>query len=324
MVKKICYLFVSILLLSFGYTNAFANIDLIEIRVLPESIVYQDRYTLGEIAELDGFDVEAIQELSKVKIGVSPIPGKSHIISNYQIHSKIKNRFRKHQFNIQIPDKAIISRASLKINKDQIKQIVENEIKKQYKQYPDINITIKTRLKDIFIPKGKASYDVKRIAKTGLIGGYNSWMLQLKLNGKPIKKLIIRAKVDVFADVTVAKGIIEKGTLVKKADVTVVKKNIARERANYKIKPGFIIGKQARRDIFKNETLKSHLIESPVILQKGMHIKLTYQTKNLKLSNIAKAMKSGRKGDIIPVKTLNGKVTIYAIVVDSKNVEITL
>ena len=318
----VCLVLLGGLLFTSG--NRFANTDLIEIRILPESIVYQERYTLGEIAELDGFDVETIQELAKVKIGVSPIPGKSHFISKYQIFSRIKNKFRNHQFNINIPPKAIVSRASLKIPREQIKQIIESEISKQYHQYADIKITIKTKLNDIFIPKGKASYEVKRVAKTGLIGGYNSWMLNFKLNGKPAKKLIVRAKVDVFEDVTVAKGNIEKGTLVQKSDITVVKKNISKERFNYQPKANLVVGKQARRDIFKNEAMKSHLVELPVIMQKGTPVKVIYQTKNLKLTNIAKAMKSGRKGDIIPVKTLNGKVTIYAVIIDSKNVEVVL
>ena len=319
---KICLALCGFLLIAQG--NIYSNTGLIEIRILPESIVYQDKYTLGEIAELDGFDVETIQELAKIKIGVSPIPGKSHLVSKYQISSRIKNKFRKHQFNITLPPKALISRASLKIPKAQIRQIIKNEIKKHYHQYSDINITIKTKLNDIFIPKGKASYEVKRIAKSGLIGGYNSWTLNFNLNDKPVKKLIIRAKVDVFEDVTVAKGNIEKGTLLQKSDITIVKKNISRERLNYQPKPDLVVGQQARRDIFKNEALKSHLIEAPVIMQKGAPVKIIYQTKNLKLTNLAKAMKSGRKGDIIPVKTLNGKVTIYAIIIDSKNVEVAL
>jgi len=148
--------------------------------------------------------------------------------------------------------------------------------------------------------------------------------LNFSLNSKPIKKLIIRAKVDVFEDVTVAKGNIEKGTLLQKSDITVVKKNISRERVNYQPKPELIVGQQARRNIFKNEALKSHLIEAPVIMQKGAPVKVIFQTKNLTLTNLAKAMKSGRKGDVIPVKTLNGKVTIYAVIIDSKNVEVTL
>ena len=61
----------------------------------------------------------------------------------------------------------------------------------------------------------------------------------------------------------------------------------------------------------------------PKVTLKMFH-EVIYQTKNLKLTNIAKAMKSGRKGDIIPVKTLNGKVTIYAVIIDSKNVEVIL
>jgi len=302
----------------------FANIDVIEIRILPESVVYNSQYTLGDIAELDGFDVDAIQELAKIGIGMSPIAGHSHYISQRQIESKIKNRFPRHQLNITVPPKSMVSRASVKISAEQIQQIIEGEIRKQYSTYDEVKITIKTRLKDVFLPKGKASYDIANIAKTGLIGGYSTWVLNLKLDEKPVKKLMIRAKVQVYGDVQVASNQIQKGTLVGAEDVKTVKKDISKERIGYMAEPEVIVGQQARRDIFKNEAIKDHLVEAPVILQKGDPVKVVYQTKNLKLTNLATAMRSGRKGDVIPVRTLNGKTTIYAVVIDSNSVEIAL
>lgn len=301
-----------------------AAIENIEIRILPESIVYNTHYSLGDIAELDGFNIDAIKKMAQMNIGTSPVPGRSLVLSPRYLKSKIRQKFKDVKFNIKLPTQAIVSRASIKISKDQIKKIIISEIKDNYKQYEDVRISVKTKLKDIFIPKGKASYKMSRLGKKSHIGGYNSWTLSFKLNEKEVKKLLVRVKVNVFDNVYVAKSKITKGKLIKKADLKMVKKDISKERKNFKATPKLVVGKQARRDIFTNESIKDHLVQKPVILDKGTPVKVVYKTKNLHLTNIAKAMKSGRKGDIIPVRTLKSNSTIYAMIVDSKHVEVIL
>jgi flagella basal body P-ring formation protein FlgA len=61
-----------------------------------------------------------------------------------------------------------------------------------------------------------------------------------------------------------------------------------------------------------------------MIVVKGAHMRVVYKTPSLYLSNLAMAMKSGRKGDIIPLRTLNSKKTVYAVITDAKNAEIAL
>lgn len=311
-------------LVCFFSVQVQAAFEDIEIRVLPESVVYNNQYSLGDIAELDGFDIDAIKKLAQIKIGTSPIPGRSLVLSTRYLKSKIRQKFRDVKINIKVPQKAIVSRASIKISKDQIKKIILAEVKDKYSKYEEIEITLKTTLKDIYIPKGKASYTMKMLGKKEQIGGYNSWMLSFNLNQKEVKKLLIRVKVDVFDNVYVAKSKITKGKLIQKTDLKVIKKDISRERKNFKTVPDLIVGKQARRDIFTNESIKQNLVQRPIILDKGTPVKVVYKTKNLHLTNIAKAMKSGRKGDVIPVRTLKSNSTIYAMIVDSKHVEVIL
>ena len=313
-----------ILFLVIASNQAFANIEEIVVRVLPEPIVYQEYYTLGDIAELDGFDVETIQKLAKIRIGKSPLPGKSYRISRNAIEKKLKGKINKNNLKLLLPKKPTINRASLKISAKQLESIVLKEIEGQFTSYEDIKITIKTKLKDIYIPKGQASYKIKRIGKNSKIGGYSSWMLTLMLNQKPAKKVLVRAKVDVFDNVLVAKGVISKGSKIEKTDLVEIKKNISRESIGFKVKNQLIVGKHARRDIFENEAVKGSLVGRPIAVEKGMPVRLVYKTKNLMLTNTAIAMKSGKIGDIIPVRTLRGKKIVYTVVLDSKNVEVAL
>jgi flagella basal body P-ring formation protein FlgA len=310
-------------LISLGLT-AKADIKTIDIRVLPEAIAYGDYYTLGDIAELDGFDIEAIQKLAKVRVGKAPLPGRSHLISKSQLQNRIKNQFAKHQLKLIMPKRAMVSRAAIKITRKELRNVILAEVRKQYHNHQDIRIKIKTKLRDVYIPKGNASYKISRIGDTLRIGGSSSWMLKLMLDEKEAKKILIRLKVDVFNDVVIAKGRIPKGKKIESDDLISVKKNISKERKGYESRPGIIVGEHARRNIYKNETLSSHLVEKPVIVVKGDHMRIVYNSPNLYLTNLAIAMKSGRKGDIIPLRTLKSKKTIYAVITNAKRAEITL
>jgi len=315
---------IGIFFLLFFSPETYASIDTIEVRILPESIAYGEYYFLGDIAELDGFDVEAIQKLAKVKMGKSPLAGHSHIISRNQVQNRLKRKYSKIKLKLIIPKRPMISRASLKIGKNQLENIIFSEIQSQFKEFQDIKISVRTRLKDVYIPKGEASYKIKRLGENVKMGGYSSWMLSLLLDKKEVKKLLIRVKVSIFDEVLVAKGKITKGKQIQEEDVVKIKKDISKERKGFKSGQKLIIGKYARRDIYKNESLKKNLVEKPLLIRKGSHIKIIYQTPGIYLTNVAIAMKSGKKGEIIPCRTLKSKKTVYAIVTDAKNVMILL
>lgn len=308
-----------------GVSSTFAiDIDTIEIRVLPESVVYGEYYVLGDIAEMDGFDVELIQKLAKAQIGKSPLPGKSYLLTRGQIENRLRNKAPDHKIKLVMPERPMISRAAIKITKEQLKDVVLAEVKKDFEGYDDINIIVTTKLRDVFIPKGNVSYQVSRVGKSLKIGGYSSWMFTLMLDEKPIKKIVVRIKAQVFDKVVVAKGQIPKGTKIDETDLVTMKKNISQERLGYESTPDLVVGEFARRDIFVNETLNPNLVEQPVIITKGARVKIVYKTSSVYFSNIAIAMKSGRKGDLIPLRTLKSKKTIYAVIKDSKNAEIPL
>lgn len=304
--------------------SLLADINNIEIRVLPESIVYNDTYSLGDIAELDGFDIETIQKLAKVEIGKSPLPGRSLVVSHGGVRRRVNQFSTERELKLILPSKPTISRASIKITDGQLKELALKEITKAHQEYDNVNVTIRSQFRTLYLPKGNVSYEMKRVGKNAKIGGYSTWALSLLSDEKEVKKLYVRAKVEVFDEVFVAKGKIKKGAKISENDLTKITKNISRENPSYQSKKGLLVGKQARRDIQKNESIKNQLVENPILIKKGSPVKLIYKTKNMLLTNIVKALKAGKKGDIIPVRPTKGRRTIYAVVIDENNVEVAL
>ena len=308
----------------FAASSTLADINKIDIRVLPESIVYDEYYSLGDIAELDGFDVETIQKLAKIKVGKSPIPGRSLYVSHGNIRRYLKSFESERKINLILPSRPIVSRASIKITDKQLQDLAMKEIKADYKDYDEVKITVKTQFKTLYVPKGNVSYKMTRIGEQNKIGGYASWNLKLFIDGREFKTMFVRAKTQVFDEVFIAKDKIARGKKIQKSDLKPVLKNISKERVGFTSEPDLAVGKQAKRIIYKNETVNGKLVEMPIIIKKGTPIKLIYKTRNLTLTNLVKALKEGKKGDVIPVRPLTGNKTIYAKVIDENSVEVAL
>jgi flagella basal body P-ring formation protein FlgA len=301
-----------------------ADINTIEVRILPESVVYGEYYVLGDIAELDGFDLEVIQQLAQVQVGKSPLPGRSHLITKAQVENRIRHQVGDKTLKLVHPARVMISRAALKITGEQLQKIILEEARKHYAEYKDIQIDVRTQLQDIFIPKGNASYEIKRIGDDLRIGGYSSWMLSLKLDDKEVRKLLIRLKVQVFEDVVVARDRIPRGSQIGENDIQQIRKDISGKQPGFTSDPDLVVGEFARRDISRNETIDPKLVEKPIIINRGARVKLVYRTPNLYLSNLALAMRDGREGDLIPFRTLDSQKTIYAVIRDANVAEIML
>lgn len=303
-----------------------ADINSIEIRVLPESVVYDEYYSLGDIAELDGFDIETIQKLAKLKIGKSPLPGRSLFVSHGKIRRVLNGSKIKRDFKLNFPSRPVVSRASIKITQQQLEELAYSVIKKEYQEYENVKITVRSKFRDLYLPKGKVTYETERIGNRGQLGGYLTWSLSLQLNGEEFKKLYVKAKVEVFDEVVVATKRITRGEKIAKEDLTSITKNISNAKIGYQSKQKLVVGQQAKRDIFVNETVSNGLVEQPILIKKGTPVKLIYKTKSMVLTNIVKALKPGKKGEIIPVRPLTGQSTktIYAVVVDSNSVEVAL
>ena len=300
------------------------SLSVIDIRVLSESAVYRDKYQLGDVAELDGFDIDLIQKLAGIELGHSPLPGRSHRITANQIKAKLRGLVHPDQYRLSLPKSPLVSRASIQITKAQLSTIIKDEITKQFKNFKEVNVTLKSNIKDQFIPKGKASYRIKRIGSAVKAGGVGSWSVRLEVDKKLYKKMVVRAQVEVIDQVVVAKGMIPQGKTIAASDLTTVTKDVSKMPSDYQSDSGLVVGQQARRAIGKNESVRPHLVEEPVILEKGQPVQLVYQTAKIYLSNVAIALRSGKRGELIPVRTVDGKRTVYATVVNGKRVDAAL
>ena len=310
--------------LSFSPNLLARGIDTIEVRILKEITVTGVDYRLGDIAELDGFNIDKIGELAKIRIGRSPLPGRTVPLSSSIVKSRLNRVLKATQYTLIMPKSAKVTRAYQMISAIDIKEKLTGVITDLYSDYDEVRVNIRSRIKDQFLPQGETAFNIKRVGKADRIGGHTSWKVELLHEGKEYKTLIVRAKVDVIDEVVVAKERIPRGEKIAQSDLISRKKNISAEKIGFKPAGDLVVGQQAKRDINRNEALKANLVEEPVIVERGATIKIFYQSANIYLTNVGVAMKSAKRGELIPIRTISNRKTIYAIVRNSNLAEVAL
>ena len=307
-----------------NHVYAEENRSQILIKIANESIVHQNYFTLGEIAEFNGFDVKLIQSLSEVRLGRSPLPGKSNLVHEKTIRSRLPYKLKKAAITFIIPEDSIVSRASVKVTKDQIKDIVLSQVHKNFEANAKIKIKFQSKIKDLYLPQGEVSYHIKKIGNVQKRGGYISWEINFKIDEEDLKKLIVRTKVSWVQDVYLAKKKIKRGEKITFNKLKIASKDTSGQKVGELIDMKSLVGKHARRDILPGELIKKNLLESPILIKEGKQVVLIYKTNNLELQTVAKVLKSGRLGQIIPVRNIASKKIIRARVMDSSSVEVVL
>ena len=315
---------IGIICLSLSSTVLANGIDTIEIRILKDITVTGDDYRLGDIAELDGFNIEKISELAKIRMGRSPRPGKSVPLTSSVVKSRLNRVLRPAQYKLIMPKRSYLSRDHQLITATEITAKINETIKALYTDYDEVRINIRSSIKDQYLPTGETSFKIARVGKADRLGGHTSWKVQLMHEGREYRSMMVRAKVDVIDEVVVAKDYIPRGNKIAEVDLIKRKKNISQEKLGFKPKGDMVVGQQAKRDINRNEAMKANLVEEPVIVDKGATIRIFYRSANIYLTNIGVAMKSAKRGDLIPVRTISNRKTIYAIVRDQNMAEVAL
>lgn len=303
------------------YSQSYDDSDTIKILLRNSIIVEGDKYTLGEIATLECSDIFLMEKLEKLKIGRSPLPNGNMTVSKSLIKSRLRPHIgsRKIRFNGQNNTK--ITRSALKVYGSEIEEVVKRYIREKYPN-EDMKIKITNKSRDIYLPKGELSYTIKPQREYKNEGGYRTYVVNFKINDKPVKKAYIGIYMKVYKEIYVAKDTIKRNQVIKEADLLKTRRNVDRVPTNYISEKEDIIGKIAKRPIGEKEILKINSLAQKPIITNGDRLLIVFETENLKLTARGVSMGKGCKGERIPVRNMESKAVVHARVISKNLVQV--
>ena len=294
--------------------NTISEAQQIKIFLPQSSVINSKKYRLGEIAQIEGEDYLLLDNLAKIIIGRSPLPGRKLTVTR----SLILSRLRSHKVDIKnfvFPgsDSTSIQRAALKISGKDIEQVVLNYIKESNNN-PDLKPRLLAKTRDIFLPRGQVSYVITSKGNIKKEGGYRNYEVEFSIDGKAFRKVSVRTYLKIYKEVYVARNTIKRNHIIEESDLLKVRKNVDRMPREYVTDKEQLIGKISTRTINPSEAIRGNTVKAPPLVKSGDRLQIVFETPFLRLSAPGISLAKGRKGERIPVKNVDSKIVVFATV----------
>ena len=296
---------------------------LITIRVRDRVEIDGDDVLLGQIAEIEGSDVQLIRKLKDILIGKAPLPGKSRHYAQSHLMMRLK------QYHIDVskviletPEQIEVSRSCIIIEKHKIEEIVAGYLRQNV---PRENKNI--RIREIRVPeavalsRGQISYKVTA-ADSQPLRGNCSIAVEFSVNGYAQKKIWATADIEILGSVVVTRKPLGRYKPIGEDDIELKTMDLSDLPDDVITDPEAVLGKRTIRAIGAQVALKADSVELPPLVKRGDLVVIIAESKGLKITTRGQVRKKGRLGEQIPVVNLDSNKLLYARVIDANTVKV--
>jgi flagella basal body P-ring formation protein FlgA len=281
-------------------------------------------FTLGEVAEFDGFDLETLRKLSQVSLGRSPLPGRSLVLSVSFLASRLAEVVPPERLRLHVPPGAQVMRATQRISG---REVAEQVLKLAAAQSGEQDGALEQKLlgdpPDAELPMGELSWEIAELGVNLTPGGPRTFRVVARVGGEEAWRTVVRIKQEVYRDVLVALRSIRRNQVVQAGDLAGMRRNVAGLKLErFLTRPAEVIGQRAKRSIARNEWIERDMLVAVADVAEGGAVTLVYRTPALHFRAPGVAMVPARVGEFIPVRNLASGKIVYGVVQDDDTVKV--
>ena len=300
------------------------GLDEIVVRIQPSPEVGGDTFTLGEVAEFDGFDVAGAAALAKLSLGRSPSPGRSMALSEPLVRSRLAGLGQSDRVRLVVPRNAQVTRASQTVAAAEIEELVRAQaLKDAGGDSASVKQEVLTPLNDLLFPKGAVEWQVEPVGKHLVPGGDRSYQVVAHVDGKEVWRMPVRVRQKVYQTIVVAKRPIRRDQTIGSDDIATVRRPVnASQEAGYTGNPSAIVGMKAKRPIAQDEPISEAIVRVPAAVSEGGRVQVVFETNLLLMEAPGVALVAGQIGQFIPVRNLETGKVVYGVVQSDERVKV--
>ncbi len=317
----------------------------IEIRIWPEVTVDTGRVVLGQIATISGLGDE-VGALKSLPISIPVAGSRELVIRAWQVAEQISQagfdpvdiritgaaRCKVHivkrtERTASIEDvgsgnsslSAVTSRGSLE---NKIKQLIYNHLKR-YVLHGEYKLSVKFNpvIRDLLALSEPAyQFEIEPQKRRAKWVGLVALKVRVFQRGELIQTVPILVRVDLSVKVLVARRKINSKAIVSKRDVEWSWRSIKELRGKEPVKMSDLSSMRSKHLIPSGCILTKDLFEPIPLVKRGQLVTVIYHNGGLEIKTVGKAMRTGCKGEIIPVRNERSKNIFQAKVLSSGKV----
>jgi flagella basal body P-ring formation protein FlgA len=135
--------------------------------------------------------------------------------------------------------------------------------------------------------------------------------------------LYVPIEVRVFRDVVVSNRAMERGQTIGASDLRLEERNVLATGAGALMNLEDAVGFSLRRNVPVNAMLNSGTVEPPLLVRRGDRIQVSVRAGGINVSAVGEALRDGRLGERIPVRNIQSKRVVEAVVTGAGRGEAT-
>ena len=287
----------------------------LEIRVKDRSEIDGDMVYLRDIATFSPANDSRVDKLQVIEITTSPAPDSFRKINkDFILYKTARFTNAEQDITLTSPDTVIIERTAQVVSEETLKEIFQDYVMDNAPWERDqIAIDRINSPPSIALPKGDLDWEVHEKQNNNFIGNF-SIMIDFRVDGDSLRKIIVSGKISVFKDVIKAARNINRGDIITSQDITMVSEKIKYFRKDLVRSTKEVIGKRATRRIQADQTIKSGMFEIPPAIEKGDIVVIKAENNELLITATGKALEEGCLEDQIRVVNTSSGREITATV----------
>jgi flagella basal body P-ring formation protein FlgA len=286
----------------------------IRIQGRAEAIVTDHTVRLGDVAQIDSPNIqddEAIIELKRIAVGVSPKAGDSVTFEGSKVLERLRDEgVRLDSIRYSLPRNISVTRAFREVKLDELERALASFLAKGEKQVDVKQIIVE---RPIRVPTDSLGLEVVALQNTrpGHIGvDYKS------VAGSDEVRFQLKAVADEWRLMPVASRPLVKGATITADDVQLMKVNgtsVGRDAIEHL---GDIVGRNLIKDIGQGEMFKASVVVVPAVITAGSRVVVVFRQNRLEVTASGIALENGGMGQDIRVRNDSSKKVIVGKVSD--------
>jgi len=208
------------------------------------------------------------------------------------------------------------------LNEAKVRQIVMDYLQ-QKTRFLDVAVQLKKIgfSGEIALPAGNTSYEV--VSPQDWEGwGRCALALIVRIDDRVVKNIPLNVEVEALTDVVVATRAMERGMVVEKGDVALLKRDMATVPAKTCRNLDEVLGKRVRVGMRGNCPVRSDYLERLPVVKSGQLVTIVAENDKFRITTTGRAKGNGAEGEIVSVQNLTTQKEMPAVVVDAGTVRV--
>jgi len=278
---------------------------------------------LGDVAKLDEQSPLA-EALATQPVGQAPAPGETFVLRSQNIKQHLlSSRSLAGDILWSGSPTIQISRQGVTINADKIQAIIADYISYNKKNLPkaDVRFMPNSLPLPFSVPTGHLTYDV--IPSNPGILNSSSFSIIFKVDGKVVKNMSVRGKIEALANIVVAAESLKKNLVLQPQHLNIVAVDI-NEIANPELDSRDLIGMQLTRALTTGSPVLGSMVEALPVVRRGQKVKIVIETGSLHLTTTGFAHSDGKVDQMIKIQNIDSNKMVHGRVTGPGVVEVIL